>query len=338
MRLPQIRYLEPKSLSEALSILSRKSKEVAIKAGGTDLLVAMKQRRVVKRYLMNLKGVGELDQIRERQQVLEVGALTTLHRLARSSTIQRQAPILAQAASLVAASQIQRMATLGGNICLDTRCAYYDQSAVWRRSRPPCLKLGGTECYIAKKAVECFALFCADLPPCLVALGASAEIASPRGERCVPVEDLYSGDGKKPLKIEADEILRSVRIPIGEGNRAACYLKYRTREAIDFPLVGVAAVLSLEDGRCGSARICLTGVLSQPFRARAAEGCLAGQKIDQKLAAEAAKVAAAETKVVSDLGCPVDYRKRIIQILVARAVMRAMEQGYEPARAIQNQR
>lgn len=334
MRLPKIRYLQPKSLAEALSILSRHSKEVAIKAGGTDLLVAMKQRRVVKRYLMNLKGVRELDQIREHEECLEVGALTTLHRLAKSPTIQRRSPILAQAASLVAASQIQRMATLGGNICLDTRCTFYNQSASWLSSRPLCLKLGGSECYIAKKAVECFALSCADLPACLIALGASAEIASPRGERSLPVEDLYSGDGKKPLKLEADEILRSARIPIGEGRRAAHYLKYRTREALDFPLVGVAAVLSLEDGRCGSARICLTGVLSQPFRARGAEECLRDQKIDENLAAEAAKVAAAETKVVSDLGCPVDYRKRVIQVLVARAVMRAVEQSHEPAREI----
>jgi 4-hydroxybenzoyl-CoA reductase subunit beta len=334
MRLKKLRYAEPKSLSEALSYLSRHSKEVAIKAGGTDLLVAMKQGRVAKGYLLNLKRVRELSQIREHQEYLEVGALITLHELAKSRIIQKRAPILAQAASLVGASQVRHMGTLGGNICLDTRCAFYDQSAFWRSSRPLCLKLGGAECYTAQKAVECFALFCADLPPCLIALGAEAQIASPREERSVPVEDLYSGDGKKPLKLETDEILKSIRVPFGDGPRATHYLKYRTREALDFPIVGVAVVLSLKNGQCDCARICLTGVLSQPFRTRGAEECLTGRKIDESLAAEAAKVAAAETKVVSDLGCPVDYRKKIIQILVARSVMRAVEQSHESSREI----
>ncbi len=187
MNIPRFDYLEPASLQEACSLLEEHGERAAILAGGTDLLVRMKQRTATPRYLVNLRSISNYDGIADGEG-LRIGALTMLHTLTISPAIQAQAPILAQAARRVASPQVRHLATLGGNLCLERRCWYYNQSASWRQARPPCFRTGGDECHVVKGGDACYALFSADTAPALLALEAEVKVVGPEGETVMPLE------------------------------------------------------------------------------------------------------------------------------------------------------
>jgi len=183
MALPKFDYLEPESIGEVSQLLSQYQGDVNVISGGTDLLVRMNQRGVTPSYLVNLKRIPDLDYItHDRTEGLRIGALTTLHEIETSSIIQEHFPILVLASSRVASPQIRSTATIAGNICLDTRCWYYNQSHRWRQSLSPCYKLGGDQCYVVKKGDHCYSLFSADTVPALIGLGAKIKIMGSAGE------------------------------------------------------------------------------------------------------------------------------------------------------------
>lgn len=325
MRLPRFEHLQPKSLDEALELLAEHREQAKIIAGGTELLVSMKQDLLAPAYLVNLKGIPELNFITyDDEKGLRVGALTRLATLIGSQVVGENLPILAQAAEQVAAPPLQQMGTLGGNLCLNTRCFYYNQSRFWRQARPLCYKTDGEVCYVVKGGNRCYALYQGDMAPVLMALEPTVKIGKKESERVIPLADLYTGEGKKPLALEADEILVEVQIPPSAALGAGDYQKLRYRGAMDFPLAGVAAVLSKDgSGTCSKANVALTAVGMAPVLVEEAGRLLQGQKVTDELVAQAADAAYEAAHPVANIGSPPSYRRKMVRVLTKRAIKHA---------------
>jgi 4-hydroxybenzoyl-CoA reductase beta subunit len=324
MQLPSFQHLQPSSLDEALGFLAEYGERAKVIAGGTELLVSMKQRLLAPEYLVNLKALPELDYIREDDGDLRIGALTRLSALIRSSAVGERFPILAQAARMVSAPPLQEMGTVGGNLCLNTRCFYYNQSSFWRQARGPCYKTGGDGCHVIEGGNRCFATYQGDLAPALMALGATVTVAKKGGERTLPLAELYTGKGKRPLALEKGEILTEIRVPASMAGACGNYQKLRYRRSLDFPLVGVAAVLSRNgSGVCARARIALTAVGTGPVVVDEATRILEGQQVNERVAAQAADAAYEAARPVNNVGSDASYRRKMVQVLTRRAIINA---------------
>jgi len=324
MQLPSFEHLQPKSLDEALGFLAEYGERARAIAGGTELLVSMKHRLLVPEYLVNLKSLPELDFVTEDGGDLCIGALTRLSAIMRSSEVSERFPLLAQAAQMVSAPPLQEMGTVGGNLCLNTRCFYYNQSSSWRHVRGPCYKTGGDRCHVVEGGKRCFATYQGDLAPALITLGATITLAKKGGERTVPLLDLYTGKGKRPLSLETGEILTEVRVPASMAGAGGDYQKLRYRGSLDFPLVGVAAVLSKNgSAACARARIALTAVGTGPVLVDEASRLLEGQKVNEELAARVADAAYEVARPVDNVGSDASYRRKMVQVLTRRAILNA---------------
>jgi 4-hydroxybenzoyl-CoA reductase subunit beta len=326
MRLPRFEHLQPESLEEALDLLSEHREEARVIAGGTDLLVSMKHRLLTPGYLLNLKGL-ELDFIEEGKEGVRIGALTKLTDIIKSPLVQEKLPILAQAASYVAAPPLQNMGTLGGNLCLNTRCFFYNQSQFWRQAPPLCFKAGGEMCHVVKGGDHCYSVYQGDLAPILIALEARVKLAKKDGERMIPLLDLYTGKGEKPIVLEAGEILTEVEIPAPVAPWGGDYQKLRYRGAMDFPLVGVAAVLHLNGGSCAKAKVVLTAVASAPVVVEEGSKLLEGQKLDEEVIARAAEAAYEAAHPVGNIGSTPLYRRKMVRVMTQRAIAHAGGRG-----------
>lgn len=326
MRLPSFEYLEPQSLSEASSMLAAHKGEARLVSGGTDLLVLMKQRVVTPPYVVNLKSVGGLSYIDyDGKKGLRIGPLTTLRTVASSPIVKEQFPILAEAADRVASPLIRNNATIGGNIALDNKCWYYNQSHDWRRGWAPCLKRGGDVCHVVKGGKRCFSVHCSDTVPALIALGAELDIVSSQGKRTLALEKFHTGVGETPNVLGPDEIISEIRVPkLPTGTRTA-FIKLAFRASIDYGLVDVAVALTGEanDGRCKDAKIVVSAVGPGPVNASRAARTLIGQEIDEKTAEAAGQAALEEARHISSVWTSVAYRRKMIKMLVARAVSQA---------------
>ena len=327
MRLPKFEHFQPESLAEALELLAEHREQVKIIAGGTELLVSMKHGLLAPAYLINLKEIPELNFIAyDDGKGLRIGALTKLTTLIGSQVIKEQFPILAQAADRVSAPPLQQMGTVGGSLCLNTRCFYYNQSRFWRQARLSCYKTGGEVCHVVEGGNRCYAVYQGDMAPALMALDATVKIAKKGSERVIPLVDLYTGKGKRPLALEADEILLEVQIPQSSGLGAGDYQKLRYRGAMDFPLVGVAAVLSKDGSEtCSKARVALTAVGTGPVLVEKANELLQGQKVTDEVVAQAADAAYKVAHPVANIGSTPSYRRKMVRLLTKRAIRNAWE-------------
>jgi 4-hydroxybenzoyl-CoA reductase subunit beta len=283
-------------------------------------------------YLLNLKRIG-LDFIAENQEGLRIGALTRLTTLIKSPLVRQRFPILAQAASCVAAPPLRNMATLGGNLCLNTRCFFYNQSQFWRQARPLCFKTGGEMCHAVRGGDYCYSVYQGDLAPVLIALEARVKLARKGSERVIPLLDLYTGQGEEPIGLEAGEILTEVEIPTPTAPWRGDYQKLRYRGAMDFPLVGVAAVLHWNGENCAGAQVVLTAVASAPVVVEEASKLLEGQKPDEQAIAEAAEAAYKVAHPLANVGSTPLYRRKMVRVLTKRALANAggREQGSKGA-------
>jgi 4-hydroxybenzoyl-CoA reductase subunit beta len=317
-------YHGPETLEEAIALLARYGAGAVPLAGGTDLVPALKQGVLPARHLVSL---GRIPGFREISMTpsggLAIGAFATLRAVADSPLVRSSCKALAEAAAQAGSPLLRHRGTLGGNLCLDTRCWYYNQTEAWRASRPLCQKAGGERCYVNQKQNRCVALFSADTPAVLVAVGARVALAGPRGERTVPVEALYSGDGLAPLAKSAAEIVTLVTVPGSKGRRGTAYLKWSARESIDFPILGTAAAVSLgADGALDEVRVALTGVCSAPVRLAGFEAMLCGR------AAPSPGDPALSEAVAGELGSlflsdAVPHKRRVAGLLAVEAVARA---------------
>ena len=277
MRLPPFTYLAPRGVAEAVRLLGEHGREASVVAGGTDLYPNMKRLQMEPQVLIGLRGIRELAGIQgSGRDGLVVGAGATLTRVAEHPEVAAHYPALARAAGVVSTPQLRNMGTLGGNVCVDTRCNYYNQSYEWRRAIGFCMKKDGDICLVAPGSTRCWAVSSSDTAPVLWALGAQATLVGPTGERRIPVAELYRDDGIEYLGKTRDEILTELRLPPVDG-WSATYWKLRRRGAFDFPVLGVAAAVRLEGGVCRDARIVLGAVASTPREVPEAARALVGQ-------------------------------------------------------------
>lgn len=321
MRLPRFAYLPASSTAEAAQLLAEHP-GAQLLSGGTDLFPKMKRGQLEPPVLVGLRGVSELHGISVNGGAA-IGAGTRLHELASAPEIIRRYPALARAASLVASPQIRNAGTVGGNLCVDTRCNYYDLPYDRRCAHGFCLKTGNSDvCRLAPGGDRCWAVSSTDLAPVAHVLGASVRLVSARGERTLPVAQLYTmDDGIDYLQKQPDEVLTALRLPPMDDGVRATYVKFRRRGAIDFPLLGVAAAVRTDaDGTCTEARIVLGAVATAPLPVPQAAALLVGGPLTEESIVAAADKAMSATKPMDALDLPLAYRRRMVKVHVARAL------------------
>jgi len=320
MRLPLFDFRAPRTLEEATRILDGERTNAMPLAGGTDLLPNMKRRQQVPRTLMSLRYIESLNRVELSDSGSLLGACLTLSDIAADPRFRNGLTALAQAASLVATPQIRNMATLGGNICLDTRCNYYDQSYEWRKSINFCLKKDGTTCWVAPGSSKCMAVSSTDTGPALMALGARVRLVSNLGEREVLLSDLYNNDGIDYIKRRPDEILTEVLLDSLHGWRST-YWKLRRRGSFDFPVLSVAAAARLsKENIVEDARIIVGSAACRPLTATDAAKFLRGRTLDQQSIEEAAALAARIAKPLDNTDFDMTWRKRVTAEFVTYAL------------------
>ena len=315
MRLPKFEYFEPQDINEAVSILQNEA-AARILAGGTDLLVNMKHRVECPPVVVNLKRIADLDYIRQDNGNFRIGALTPLKRLYMNSAITDSLPGLAQAASAVGSYHHQVMGTIGGNICQQNRCKYYNQSQWWRSSRPTCFKAGGEICHVLNKKNICYSTYSGDLAPALLVLNASIRVVGKGAEREMSIQEFYTGNGKAPLNLDAAEIVTEIVIPGEAANGVLTYMKYANRESIDFPIVGIAFWAATEQHEY---RVAYTAVDRKPLRGLNIETCLRGKELSDENITEACDLAAKEATPVKTSIYSAAHKRKMMGLLLRGA-------------------
>src|SRR5438046_4428172 len=322
LRLPSFTYLQPRTLKEALAMKADAGPDGMFVAGGTDLYPNMKRRHQEPKVVITLTGIAGLRRVDGRT----IGSGITLTDLSASPTVRQSAPAVAVAAALVSTPLLRNMGTLGGNLCLDTRCNYYNQTYEWRKAIDFCMKKDGHICWVAPSSPRCWAVSSSDVAPVMVALGADYVLVGPGGERVVPAGRLYANDGIKYRTKQPDEILAAVRLPAPDGWDAV-YHKMRRRGSVDFPALGVAVWLrwdrgagSRERGRVVEARIVLGGVASWPQEVLEAGAALVGTDLSDEGVAAAADAAYRPAKPMDNTDFDLSWRKQMTRVYVARAL------------------
>ena len=333
MRLPHFQYHAPRTVREAADLLAASPATTRLVAGGTDLLPNMKRRQQNPATLIGLRQIAELKRITTGAQKREtttleestgdgltIGAGATLTDLVRDARVHDAYRALWQAAAQVATPHLRNMGTIGGNLCLDTRCNYYDQSYEWRKAIDFCLKKDGGTCWVAPSSTMCLAVSSTDTAPALLALDASVTLVSAAETRRIAVSDLYVNDGIHYLTRRPTEILTLIQLPRLDGWRST-YWKLRRRGAFDFPVLSVAAAVKLAaDGTAEAARIILGAVASRPIEAPEAAASLIGAPLTDDTIARAADLAAKPAKPMDNTDFALVWRKRVTRDIVTCAL------------------
>jgi 4-hydroxybenzoyl-CoA reductase subunit beta len=289
-------------------------------AGGTDVLVNIKQRVATPKYLIGIRHLPDLDGVLQADTGwLTIGSATTLRQIEHDPLIASSYPALAYAASLVSVPQVRAVGTIGGNVCLDVRCNYYNQSYEWRKGIGFCMKRDSEICRVAPGGDRCWAVASADTVPVLIALGAEATLAGLDGPRRVPIEALYCDDGLLPMTLQPGEIVSAIHVPPTAGYRCT-YQKFRIRHSFDFPLVGVAAAVNMKDDSVQDARVVLTAVAAHPERAPGAESALIGRPLDEQSISDAGQAVFRQAKPMDNTAGTIFHRKRMARVLLERAL------------------
>jgi 4-hydroxybenzoyl-CoA reductase subunit beta len=254
---------------------------------------------------------------------VSIGALTTLAEIEHSPLIRRDYSVLYQAAKTVASPVLRNMGTLGGNICLDTRCLWYNQSLLWRKSCGFCLKKDGDLCHVAPSSKICWAAFSGDTPPALLCLGAEVEIAGTNGLRRVPIAEFYVNDGIVRLHLSASEMVARIYIPATSQGWHGSYEKLRVRGSIDYPLAGVAVALKFRQGRVEDARMAITAVNPAPHLVKDVDATLLGMEVNAELAEQIGELAGRTAKPLTTSALTPEYRREMVRVFARRAVMQA---------------
>jgi len=318
MRLPAFTLKTPRTIAEAAQWLADAPAETMLLAGGTDLVPNMKRKQQTPTTVVALRSLTALREIRNGAG-LTIGAGATLTQIVNDARIRAGAPGLWQAAAQIATPHLRNMGTIGGNLCLDTRCTYYDQNFEWRQAIDFCMKKDGKTCWVATSSPRCLAVSSTDTAPMLQALGARVHLVSTRGERDVDVADLYANDGMHYLTRRPDEILTSVAIPALDGWRST-YWKLRRRGSFDFPVAAAAVAARLDGDAVVEARIVLGAVASRPMASPKAAALLAGQRLTDDAIAAAADAAYDVAKPMDNTDYELVWRKKMIRALVTYAL------------------
>lgn len=323
MSLPQFKLLRPCQLEEAIGYLAKHSNNIRILAGGTDLIPSMRQKLFEPEFVLDLRHIAELKGIRSDANGVTIGALTPLSEIEHSALLRHDYPVLAEAAATVASPVLRNMGTLGGNICLDTRCLWYNQSLTWRKGCGFCIKKDGNLCHVAPGGTKCWAAFSGDTPPALLCLQAEIEIASPKGTRRLNLGDFYTGIGDDYRKLQPNEIVTRVFLPRSTAGYRGVYRKLRIRGSIDYPLAGVAVAMKRSNGHIEDARVALTAVNPAPVLVKGVSAFLTGKEPTEDTAAVVGDLAAKTAKPLTTSALTPEYRREMIRVFTKRAVLAA---------------
>ena len=325
--LPQFQLLRPTTIADVLAARAAHPASRLI-GGGTDLLVNIRRGIEAPPVLIEMNGVAELRTVHAAREMLEIGASVTLSELARHPQVVAHYPVVARAAHVIAGPTHRNMGTVGGNLCLDTRCIYYNQSEWWRTANHHCLKTTGDICHVAPKSHGvCFATFSGDLAPALLTLHAEIELAGPQGRRTLPLDDLYigyarhasaTGDGKNYLALKPGEFVTAVRANNTLGLRSA-YDKIRIRRSIEYPVCGVAVALRRDGKKLADLRVAFTGTNPRPVLLQGTEN-LCGAGLDDSVLKGLDHLVRDQIMAMKTTFTPGHYRRRVAGVLARRLV------------------
>lgn len=330
MRLPKFDYRVPRTVAEAAKIMAGVGPEGQFVAGGTDLYPNMKRRQQTPRTVISVMRVPELNQITgDAKSGISIGASVTLTDIVEHPIINRDYPVVAYAARTISTPILRNMGTIGGNLLLDTRCNYYDQNYEWRKGINFCLKKDGDVCWVAPGSSKCWAVQSSDLVPVMVAIGAKFRLASTLGERVIDAAGFYNDDGIDYLKKRPDELLVDIQLPPLNGWRAS-YQKLRRRGAFDFPVLGVAAWIQVDEKQASgtpalpvkSARIVLGGIAPAPMEVKEAADALVGGPLDADHIAAAAEAAYTKARPLDNTDFVMNWRKQMTRQYTLRALQK----------------
>jgi 4-hydroxybenzoyl-CoA reductase subunit beta len=328
LSLPQFKLLRPRSVEEAVGHLGKYLGNIRVLAGGTDLIPSMRQKLFEPEYVLDLRGIAAMRGIKPLPDGgVEVGALTSLRGVERSDFLRQHYPVLAEAAATVASPVLRNMGTIGGNICLDTRCLWYNQSLTWRKGCGFCIKKDGDLCHVAPGGVKCWAAFSGDTPPALLCLNAEIEIAGAAGVRRLPLHEFYTGLGDNYRKLQSNELVTRVFLPAAAAGYRGVYRKLRVRGSIDYPLAGVAVAMKRSNGHIAEARVGITAVNPAPLLVTGASELLVGKVIDEALAEAVGDLAARIAKPLTTSALTPEYRREMIRVFTKRALLEAAQIG-----------
>ncbi len=323
MTLPAVEVLRPQSVKDAVEAL-RAHPGSRVLAGGTDIVPNLKYGMYDTQHLVALRGLSkELRYVRDGGD-LRLGALCTIDELAHDELVKARAPALAEACPQIAGPQLRRMGTLGGNLCLDTRCVYINQSYFWRNALGFCLKKDGTLCHVVAGGKRCVAAASNDTAPVLLSLDASVRLVSPRGERVMPLRDFYLQDGVHNTVLAPDELLVEVLVPARAVSLKQAFAKLRTRAAIDFPALNLAVAMEVDQGALRSVALCVSAIAARPALIKPLHDLL-GHPADARLAEELGRRAQRQCKPLTNIGIDPLWRRDVLPVLVRRTVLRALQ-------------
>jgi 4-hydroxybenzoyl-CoA reductase subunit beta len=328
--LGEFRLLQPRTIADLLAARAS-NRDSRLIGGGTDLMVNMRRGILAPSVLIDVSGIGELRVLHADAATLEIGASVTLEELARHTPLSRHYRVVAQAAASIAGPTQRAMGTVGGNLCLDTRCIFYNQSHWWRSANNHCLKTSGTVCHVAPKSRGvCFATFSGDLAPALMTLGADVDIIGPHGRRTLPLEQLYTGnarhdgsaqgDGKNYLALSPGEFVASVRAGGKSGLRSG-YDKIRVRRSIEFPVAGVAVALRRQGSTLAELRVAITGTNPRPLLVKGTHA-LTGGPLDAAVFTGLERLIRDQVMTMQTTFTPGHYRRRVAGVLARRLLTR----------------
>ena len=314
--LPAFRLLRPQSVADAATALAAEP-GARLVAGGTDLLANLRRGLERPPVVIDLGAVAGLAEVQHGADGLTLGAGVTLDRLATDAALAAAWPALGEAARAAAGPGHRSAATLGGNLCLDTRCVFYNQSEWWRLANAYCLKRGGSTCHVAPQGSRCHAAFSGDLAPVLLALDARITLQSVRGTRTLALAEAYRDDGAAHLTIARDEVLVRAHLPAPAAGTRCAYRKARVRGAMDFPLAGVAVALRLDQGRIAGLRVALTGTNSHPLLLQGTEALL-GQAVDDAACTALGKLVQKQVSPMRTTVTAANHRRQVGAVLAQR--------------------
>jgi 4-hydroxybenzoyl-CoA reductase beta subunit len=322
MRLPRFEYVKPSSLQDLLDIKQEYGKRAAILAGGSDLLINLKYRVVQPERVVSIKELKELDYISsDSKEGVEIGAGVTLSSLAANKDIAESFPAFSEAVRSVASKHIRNLATIGGNICLDNRCWYYNQSKLWRDSREVCFKLGGRVCHAIKGSERCHAINSSDTAPILVALGARIKVVKKGEERVIPLKDFFLANGSNPKALEPDEMVTSLLIPKSSNGCRSAFVKVAQRKGIDFALASIAACVKRDEKDVSELQLVLGTLASAPIILKKAAQVIRDSGFNEASIEMAALTARSELGSLTNLFTSAGYKRHLAEVLVKRALV-----------------
>jgi 4-hydroxybenzoyl-CoA reductase subunit beta len=284
----------------------------------------MRQKLFEPEYVLDLRGISAMRGIKPQPDGgVEIGALTTLRTIEQSAFLRQHYLVLTEAAATVASPVLRNMGTIGGNICLDTRCLWYNQSLTWRKGCGFCIKKDGDLCHVAPGGTKCWAAFSGDTPPALLCLNAEIEMASAAGIRRIALSDFYTGLGDTYRKLQSNELVTRVFLPASSAGYRGIYRKLRVRGSIDYPLAGVAVVMKRSNGHVSDARVGITAVNPAPLLVKGASALLNGKEVNDAIAEAVGDLAAKTAKPLTTSALTPEYRREMIRVFTKRAVLAA---------------